>query len=137
VTAARLLPTVAFYLLTSAFCLLTSANPSAQRRGGSEAPVALPRNTATHRNLPYVPSAGTAQQLDLYVPSARQPPPIVVVVHGGAWSKGGKSDERVMAGVASLLRAGLATASVSYRLSGEAISHRAWRSRSSGPAPPE
>lgn len=81
--------------------------------------MSLPRNTA-HRDLPYVVPGGPSQQLDLYIPSGRQRPPMVVVVHGGAWSKGAKTDARVMEAVASLLRGGLAVASINYRLSGDA-----------------
>jgi acetyl esterase/lipase len=106
-------------VLTAAIVATMVALPSAQRRGRGAESVSLPRNT-THRNLPYVVSGGPAQQLDLYIPSSRQRPPIVVVVHGGAWSKGAKTDARVMEAVAALLRGGLAAASLNYRLSGEA-----------------
>jgi acetyl esterase/lipase len=57
--------------------------------------------------------------LDIVVPDAARPPPLVVVIHGGAFFIGDKTDcarERE-----SLLAAGLAVASVNYRYSSEAI----------------
>jgi acetyl esterase/lipase len=57
--------------------------------------------------------------LDIVVPDAVTPPPLVVVIHGGAFFMGDKSDcarERE-----ALLAAGFAVASVNYRYSSEAI----------------
>ena len=62
--------------------------------------------------------------LDLYMPSAPGPHPLVVYVHGGGWERG----EKRLAGtfvswpdtLASIAARGYVVASVSYRLSGEA-----------------
>ena len=57
--------------------------------------------------------------LDIVVPDASAPPPLVVFIHGGAFRMGDKSDaarER-----RALLDAGFAVASVNYRYSTEAI----------------
>ena len=56
--------------------------------------------------------------LDLYLPTnAQEPLPLVVWVHGGAWSGGDKAPCRA----AWLVDRGYAVASVNYRLSREAI----------------
>ncbi len=57
--------------------------------------------------------------LDLLVPEAVSPPPLVVFIHGGAFRMGDKTDclrERL-----ALVDAGFAVASVQYRFSTEAI----------------
>lgn len=65
--------------------------------------------------------ASSAQKLDLYLPTAGSAPfPVVVMVHGGGFLMGDKSDGAGLAGVDQLLEAGYAVASINYRLSGEA-----------------
>lgn len=60
-----------------------------------------------------------AQKLDLYLPARHGDlVPLVVYVHGGAFMGGDKGDE--LRGLPGLLDAGIAMASVNYRLSGEA-----------------
>src|SRR6188768_351395 len=63
-------------------------------------------------------------QLDLWVPPAPAPPPLVVWIHGGAWLSG---DRRYLPETLrpdqlfdALLAAGLAVATVDYRLAREA-----------------
>ena len=67
-----------------------------------------------HRNLTYAVRGGRSQRLDLYVPAAPRPAPIVVWIHGGGWIAGDKA-YRVL--VRDLTRDGFAVASVQYRLS--------------------
>jgi acetyl esterase/lipase len=63
--------------------------------------------------------------LDLYLPSDRTGPPVVLFLHGGGWALG----DRTLAGPAftgrtffeRLAEAGFAVASADYRLSGEAV----------------
>jgi acetyl esterase/lipase len=65
--------------------------------------------------------AGTspAQKLDLYLPARTGTTiPVVLVIHGGAFSSGDKHDEPGIVG--ALNQAGYAAASINYRLSGEA-----------------
>ena len=58
---------------------------------------------------------GRPLHLDLALPAGSMPPPLIVWVHGGAWRSGDKEEvPRFFA------EHGLATASVNYRLSGEA-----------------
>ena len=54
--------------------------------------------------------------LDLYIPQAVEPAPLIVYVHGGAW-RGGSKDSMPLT---RLLGEGYAIASVEYRLSPEA-----------------
>lgn len=56
--------------------------------------------------------------LDLYLPEGAEAPlPLIVWIHGGAWSTGSKKD----APAARMTQRGYAVASISYRLSHEAI----------------
>src|SRR6476659_1472651 len=64
-------------------------------------------------------------QLDVWVTASDTPPPLVVWVHGGGWTMG---DRRYLPETLrpdqlfeALLAAGLALATVDYRLSGEAV----------------
>jgi acetyl esterase/lipase len=68
------------------------------------------------RDIPYGPAP--EQMLDFYKPAA-SPAPLVVFVHGGGWSKGGKQGGRRVAEV--LRNEGYAVASINYRLLGPGI----------------
>jgi acetyl esterase/lipase len=65
-------------------------------------------------NLAFSHPHGRNLGLDLYVPPAPKPPPVVVWFHGGAWKYG---DKRLRVMVHPLTRSGFAVASVQYRLS--------------------
>jgi len=59
-------------------------------------------------------------QLDLYVPSGHKKPlPLVIFVHGGAWERGSHRNYRPAA--IAFAKRGFATATVEYRLAGEAM----------------
>lgn len=75
----------------------------------------------TYRDLAYA-TISSAQKLDLYLPTSGSGPfPVVVMVHGGGFMMGDKSDGTGLAGVDRLLASGYAVASINYRLSNEAI----------------
>ena len=75
----------------------------------------------THTDLAYATISET-QKLDLYIPTTGTGPfPVIVMIHGGGFMFGDKSDGTGLAGVNQLLAAGYAVASINYRLSGEAI----------------
>ena len=65
----------------------------------------------------YLPAAGT--QADVQAAGARQGRPVVVLVHGGGWRAGFRSEFAPMA--VRLAQRGYAAVTVSYRLSGEAL----------------
>ena len=75
----------------------------------------------TYKDLAYA-TVSSAQKLDLYIPITGSGPfPVVIMVHGGGFMFGDKSDGAGLTGVDQLLAAGYAVASINYRLSGEAI----------------
>ncbi len=88
---------------------------SSSGTNGSSA--AVPTGASEHLAVAYAPTS-PAQVLDLWVPAATGPVPLVVYVHGGAWQSGDRTEVRTKR--AALLDAGFAVASVDYRLSGEA-----------------
>lgn len=85
---------------------------------------------AVERDIVYLKRPGTEPRLtslDLYPPAAksRKPAPVMVILHGGGWSLGDKSNSGfVQPKTAWLNRHGLLVASVNYRLS-PAVKHPA------------
>jgi len=77
----------------------------------------LPEGTAIHRDLAYVPDGHPRQKLDLYLPRAEGPLPLVVYVHGGAFRAGDKGEWPPLEYVAQ----GYALAAINYRLSQHAL----------------
>lgn len=73
----------------------------------------------THADLSYAEIESHALMLDLYLPAASATPsPLVVWVHGGGWSGGSRFPPPAFA--LQLVNRGVALASVSYRLTGQA-----------------
>ncbi|WP_313177731.1 family 43 glycosylhydrolase [Massilia sp.] len=78
-----------------------------------------PAPVQVRENLVYARRGDLALGLDLYLPGpAGKPAPLVVLVHGGGWSSGARSNMAPLA--ARLAARGYAAATVSYRLSGQA-----------------
>lgn len=73
----------------------------------------------TYSDLAYA-SLSDAQKLDLYIPEGAGPFPLVIMIHGGGFMFGDKTDGGGLAGVDQLVSAGYAVASINYRLSSEA-----------------
>jgi acetyl esterase/lipase len=71
------------------------------------------------RDLVYATVDGTDLELDLYLPAAG-PAPLCVYLHGGGWMRGARTD-RAAERLLPVARAGVAVASVTYRLSGQAV----------------
>lgn len=65
------------------------------------------------KDIEYARAGEMSLKLDLYIPQADQPPPVVVWVHGGAWRSGSKNNPSIL----PLTEKGFAVASVEYRLS--------------------
>ncbi len=73
-----------------------------------------------HENLVYARWGDRAMVLDLYVPTEHEGPlPLVVFVHGGGWEHGSHRGYRPAA--MAFAKRGFATATVEYRLAGEAM----------------
>jgi acetyl esterase/lipase len=82
---------------------------------------ALPDGVRTVADLTYAQYGTRCLKLDLYLPAARPPAapmPLVVLVHGGGWGSGYRSEFVPLA--LGLAQRGYASATISYRLSGEA-----------------
>ena len=73
----------------------------------------------TWRDLAY----GTAprQKLDLYLPAAAGPSPLVLYLHGGGWVAGDKAGPDDLGVITALAGHGYAVASVNYRLATDAV----------------
>jgi acetyl esterase/lipase len=90
--------------------------PPGMRRGPAGYPEDL---KPTHANIAYA-TVSPSQVLDVFLPEGEGPFPLLLNIHGGAFRMGSK--EMLDAPVArKFLAAGIAVASVNYRLSGEAI----------------
>ena len=79
--------------------------------------VAIPRDAAFYHDLAYVSNGHERQKLDLFVPANAANPPLIILIHGGAFRAGSKENMRP----APFLRQGYAVASINYRLSGDAL----------------
>jgi acetyl esterase/lipase len=75
------------------------------------------RFTAT--NVPYA-TLHNAQKMDVYLPAAKPPYPVVVLIHGGGWVIGDKQEYATSAVLEALLNRGYAAFAINYRLSGVA-----------------
>ena len=82
---------------------------------GLLAPRADAQNVRVQKDIQYATVDGKALRLDLYIPEGVQSPPLVVWVHGGAWTRGSKDSVPPI-----FVDAGLATASIDFRQSLEA-----------------
>jgi acetyl esterase/lipase len=76
-------------------------------------PDELPEGVTAHRDLAYVEKGHQRQKLDLFLPKAKKPTPLVIWIHGGAWLQGSKERSPAL----YLTEAGFAVASINYRLS--------------------
>jgi acetyl esterase/lipase len=77
----------------------------------------VPRGTIIHRDIAYITNGHPRQKLDLYLPKGAENPPLMILIHGGAFREGDKRDENA----AQWLTVGYAVASLNYRFSGDAV----------------
>lgn len=75
----------------------------------------IPDTLRVIKDVPYAHVEARTLHLDLYIPEHPPSPFLIVWVHGGAWRSGSKEDVPM-----AFSEAGFATASIEYRLSGEA-----------------
>lgn len=78
---------------------------------------AVLRDAAFYRDLAYVTNGHERQKLDLFMPANVKNPPLIILIHGGAFRAGSKENMRPV----PFLRQGYAVASINYRLSGDAL----------------
>lgn len=65
-------------------------------------------------DLVFASPDGVDLRLDLFLPEAEAPPPVVLCIHGGGWISGDKTDCHIVA--SELVRRGYAAACPDYRL---------------------
>jgi acetyl esterase/lipase len=82
----------------------------------SALPLVLKAQTDTTNNIVYAEVGDKKLLLDLYMPSGKKDPYLIVWIHGGAWRSGSKESPPM-----GMLTYGYALASINYRLSEEAI----------------
>lgn len=87
------------------------------------APFVDAQGVRTYADIEYATVVGFRPlRMDLLVPPADGPVPVVVYIHGGAFKFGSRRENHVGAPIwKSLLARGIAVAAVEYRLSGEAL----------------
>src|SRR5581483_8696640 len=78
--------------LLAAAVAATPAQEKTQPKPGAKAKAApkLPEGTQAFKDVAYVPGGTERQTLDLFVPKADAPLPLVVWIHGGGWQQGSK-----------------------------------------------
>lgn len=99
----------------------SQVNTNSSRQGPAGSSNTFSSVEPTYKDLAYATLSST-QKLDLYLPTSGGGPfPLIIMVHGGGFMFGDKSDGAGLSGVDQLLAADYAVASINYRLSGEAI----------------
>ena len=112
----RLIGIIAAFVGISA--LGRAADPPKAKPQSPAAKPNLPPGVQVHRDLEYVAGGHARNKLDLYLPAkADHPLPVIVWIHGGAWSGGSKDGCPAV----PLVTRGYAAASINYRLSQHAI----------------
>ena len=102
-------------LLGTSVLVQAADQPKPQRPEGKPA---LQADTQIHHDLEYVAGGHARNKLDLYLPAkADHPLPVIVWIHGGGWSAGGKEDCPAV----SFVTKGYAVASINYRFSQHAL----------------
>jgi acetyl esterase/lipase/cyclophilin family peptidyl-prolyl cis-trans isomerase/catechol 2,3-dioxygenase-like lactoylglutathione lyase family enzyme len=110
------LPALAVLCFGALFVFSRQSPPQKPPVKQDRAPVA-PEGVTVRRDIAYVAAGHARQKLDLYLPKAEGPLPLIINIHGGAFRMGSKED-----GVpVEYLSLGYAVASIGYRLSGDAI----------------
>jgi acetyl esterase/lipase len=79
----------------------------------------VPEDVEVRRDLEFARPDGEPLLLDLHRPAGDATVPVCVYLHGGGWARGTRGD-RAEDRLAPVARAGIAVASIDYRLSGRA-----------------
>src|SRR5215468_8813480 len=83
-------------------------------------PLAVDRSAyRKETGIAYKETSSGALLLDAYRPTAAGRHPLVVMIHGGAWARGGRFDMGLTKWAGYLAAAGLAVVSIDYRLAPE------------------
>jgi acetyl esterase/lipase len=96
-------------LFTAVILLLAASSLQAQGR------FPLPSGARVERDVPY--GEAPQQQLDVYVPRGATAAPVIIMVHGGGWTRGDKTSHGVVQNkVGHWLPKGYIVVSVNYRM---------------------
>ncbi|TCZ72941.1 alpha/beta hydrolase [Flaviaesturariibacter aridisoli] len=80
-------------------------------------PVVLPAGFTSRLDVVYTKAGDWDGKMDLYLPAAGKPTPVIVNIHGGGWNHGVKESQT---GFNTFFKAGFAVANIEYRLTGQA-----------------
>ncbi|MFA4947871.1 MAG: alpha/beta hydrolase [Candidatus Krumholzibacteriia bacterium] len=106
---------VTIFLFLAALTLVLYIGRDFLRRSSRVPPV--PRGTTVYRDIAYVTNGHPRQKLDLYLPKGAENPPLMILIHGGGFKEGDKSEENA----AQWLTQCYAVASLNYRFSSDAV----------------
>ena len=81
-------------------------SPGGVPGGASQSIAKVPDGTIVNRDISYVSTGQPSQRLDLYMNQNAINPPLIIMIHGGAFMAGDKSGENVT----KFLKAGYAVA---------------------------
>jgi acetyl esterase/lipase len=105
-------------LWTMAFTLVLSSCAAKQNRikqsKAHQTRPAFGSYGATIQNITYCTMQGEPQEMDVYLPGAGGPWPVLVYVHGGSWMTGDKAEAGMFVG--GMTAQGYAVVSLNYRL---------------------
>jgi acetyl esterase/lipase len=79
-------------------------------------PIPFNRYGETLTDITYCAPDNSPQVMDIYVPDAGGPWPVLVYVHGGAWMRGDKAEPMMSLFARSMTAQGYLVASINYRL---------------------
>jgi acetyl esterase/lipase len=79
-------------------------------------PIPFHRYGETLTDITYCTPDNTPQAMDIYIPDAGGPWPVLVYVHGGAWMRGDKAEPMMSLFAKGMTAQGYLVASVNYRL---------------------
>jgi acetyl esterase/lipase len=111
---------ISIVILASSWTILPKVGKiKAQSPKGTTVKSARPQKTVpTYADISYGPS--NANKLDFWQVKSRKPAPLLVFIHGGGF-RGGSKNSIPSELLTKCLEAGIACASIDYRLSGEAV----------------
>ena len=110
-----------FAILVALFLAVSSVHAGQPGGPGGPGGPQLPDGVTAQRDLPYAGDNDGDHKLDLYLPAkAEKPLPLLIYIHGGAWSMGDKG-VAVQRNAVQLATQGYAVASINYRFSQKAI----------------
>jgi acetyl esterase/lipase len=116
----RTLPLRTTLLLAITAAVIFNQTADAQNRPGGSRPIAhVPQGVKSHRDLSYVVNGHERQKLDLFLPEAEGPLPLIIWIHGGGWQNGSKDGCPPLRN--GYTERGYAVASINYRLSGHVV----------------